>query len=61
MKKYRVLLHVSTMFDYICGPTLHDIMVMTTLNFMMTVAMLVVAVVKKPIRVVDEKNLSDLR
>jgi hypothetical protein len=49
------------MLNYICGSTIHEIMVMTTLNFVISIATLVVVALKKPIEVVDDKNLSDLR
>jgi hypothetical protein len=47
--------------EYICGSTIHEIMVLTTLNFMITIATFVIVILKKPVQVVDDKNLSDLR
>jgi len=49
------------MLNYMCGSTIHEIMVMTMVNFMISIATLVVVALKKPIEVVDDKNLSDLR
>ena len=49
------------MLNYICGSTLHEIMVMTTLNFVISITTLVIVALKKPIEIIDDKNLSDLR
>jgi hypothetical protein len=45
------------MLNYICGSTLHEIMVMTTLNFVISITTLAIVILKKPVHV----NLSDLR
>jgi hypothetical protein len=49
------------MLNYICGSTIHEIMVMTTLNFVISMATLAIVILKKPVHVVDDKSLSDLR
>lgn len=49
------------MLNYICGSTIHEIMVMTMVNFMVSIATLVIVALKKPIEIIEEKNLSDLR
>jgi hypothetical protein len=43
------------MLNYICGSTLHEIMVMTTLNFMISVATLAIVILKKSVHVVDNR------
>ena len=52
----------SSLFTYfqtqrVCG----DIMTMTILNFILNMVTLTLVVLKKPIKVVDGKGLSDLR
>jgi hypothetical protein len=49
------------MLNYICGSTIHEIMVMTTFNFVISITTLVIVAFKKPIEIIDDKNLSDLR
>ena len=49
------------MLNYICGSTIHEIVVMTMVNFMVSIATLVIVALKKPIEIIEEKNLSDLR
>jgi hypothetical protein len=49
------------MLNYICGSTIHEIMVMTTLNFVISITTLVILALKKPFEIIDDKNLSDLR
>jgi hypothetical protein len=43
------------MLNYICGSTLHEIMVMTTLNFVISVATLAIVILKKPVHVMDNR------
>lgn len=43
------------MLNYICGSTLHEIMVMTTLNFILNLVTLAIVILKKPIHVVDNR------
>ena len=43
------------MLNYICGSTIHEIMVMTTLNFMISVATLAIVILKKSVHVVDNR------
>jgi hypothetical protein len=43
------------MLNYICGSTIHEIMVMTTLNFILNLATLCILILRKPIHVVDNR------
>jgi hypothetical protein len=43
------------MLNYICGSTIHEIMVMTTLNFVISIATLATVILKKPVHVVDNR------
>ena len=43
------------MLNYICGSTIHEIMVMTTLNFVISMATLAIVILKKPVHVVDNR------
>jgi hypothetical protein len=43
------------MLNYICGSTIREIMVMTTLNFMISIATLAIVILKKSVHVVDNR------
>jgi hypothetical protein len=58
-KKNRRL--VSMIVEYVCGSSLHDINVMTTLNFMINMITLMIVLLKRPIHIVEDTSLSDLR
>ena len=49
------------MWDYICGSTMHEIMVMTTLNFIINMITLTLVLTKSPVKIIEDKSLSDLR
>ena len=48
-------------WEYICGSTMHEIMVMTMVNFMISVITLTVVLTKSPVKIIEDKHLSDLR
>jgi hypothetical protein len=48
-------------WDYICGSTMHEILVMTMVNFMINVITLTIVLTKSPVKVIEDKSLSDLR
>jgi hypothetical protein len=58
-KKNRRL--VSMIVEYVCGSSLHDINVMTTLNFMINMITLMIVLLKRPIHIVEDTGLSDLQ
>jgi hypothetical protein len=58
-KKNRRL--VSMIIEYVCGSSLHEIMTMTTLNFVINMITLMIILLKRPIHIVEDKDLSDLR
>jgi hypothetical protein len=43
------------MLNYICGSTLHEIMAMTTLNFVISITTLAIVILKKPVHVMDNR------
>jgi hypothetical protein len=43
------------MLNYICGSTIHEIMVMTTFNFVISIATLAIVILKKSVHVVDNR------
>jgi hypothetical protein len=47
--------------EYVCGSSLHDINVMTTLNFVINMITLMIVLLKRPIHIVEDTSLSDLR
>jgi hypothetical protein len=47
--------------EYICGVSLHEIMMMTTLNFIISLVTLTIVLLKRPVHVIEDRNLSDLR
>ena len=47
------------MWEYICGSTMHEIMVMTTLNFIISMITLTLVLVKSPLKIID--NHVDLK
>ena len=47
--------------EYVCGSSLHEIMTMTTLNFVINMITLMIILLKRPIHIVEDKDLSDLR
>jgi len=44
-------------WDYICGSTMHEILVMTVVNLIT----LTLVLTKSPVKVIEDKRLSDLR
>ena len=47
--------------EYVCGSSLHEIMTMTILNFVINMITLMIVLLKRPIHIVEDKDLSDLR
>jgi hypothetical protein len=47
--------------EYVCGSSLHEIMTMTTINFVINVITLMIVLLKRPIHIVEDKSLCDLR
>ena len=45
---------VSMIVEYVCGSSLHDINVMTTLNFVINVITLTIIILKNPIKIIRE-------
>lgn len=45
---------VSMIVEYLCGSSLHDINVMTTLNFVINVITLTIIILKNPIKIIRE-------
>jgi len=45
---------VSMIVEYLCGSSLHDINVMTTLNFVINVITLIIIILKNPIKIIRE-------
>jgi hypothetical protein len=52
---------VSMIVEYVCGSSLHEIMTMTTINFVINVITLMIVLLKRPIHIVEDKSLCDLR
>ena len=52
---------VSMIVEYVCGSSLHEIMTMTILNFVINMITLMIVLLKRPIHIVEDKDLSDLR
>jgi hypothetical protein len=48
-------------WDYICGSTMHEILVMTVVNLIINVITLTLVLTKSPVKVIEDKRLSDLR
>jgi len=48
-------------WDYICGSTMHEILVMTVVNLIINVITLTLVLTKSPVKVIEDKRLSGLR
>jgi|TARA_R110002153_G_scaffold131421_1_gene280371 hypothetical protein len=47
--------------EYICGPSIQEVLTLSVINFVINIITLTIVLLKKPIKVIDERNLTDLR
>jgi hypothetical protein len=52
---------VSMILEYICGPSIQEVLTLSVINFVINIITLTIVLLKKPIKVIDERNLTDLR
>lgn len=50
-KNYRL---VSMIVEYLCGPSIQEIMTMTVINFVINVITLTIIILKNPIKIIRE-------